>query len=199
MNFKDLQKERRSIYALGQNTDLPQEDIVSQIREVAQEIPTAFNSQTSRHIVLFGEANQKFWQLIHDVQKDILDEDTWAMMGPIIEGSKDALGTVLFFEDLDAVKNGIPANEIRQKAYKENNSANAQYAIWLALTELGLGSSLQHFNVGYDEGYDGAVRELFDLPDSYELLAQMPFGSIEQEAGEKEYIDTEVQVQVYDK
>ena len=37
---------------------------------------------------------------------------------------------------------------------------------------------------------------MFNLPASYELIAQMPFGSVEQPAGEKENIDPTVQVQI---
>lgn len=60
-------------------------------------------------------------------------------------------------------------------------------------------ASLKHFNVGYEQGFDKATKEMFDLPESYEMLAQMPFGSIEQEAGEKDHIDTDVQVKVFEK
>lgn len=197
-DFKDLQKKRRSTYVVGKNTDVSQDEIVAQIREIAKEVPTAFNSQTSRHVVLFNDQVEKFWSKIEDVQKEVLDADTWAAMGPVIQGSKNALGTVLFFEDRDAVSNGIPAAAARQEAYKQNNAGNAQYAIWLGLTELGLGGSLQHFNVGYEQGFDSAIREMFDLPDSYELIAQLPFGSIEQEYDAKDYIDSEVEVQVID-
>lgn len=193
--FKQLIKNRRSIYALGQNSDYSVEEIVATIRETQKDVPTAFNSQTSRLVVVTGEANTKFWNLILDVQKQVLDQATWDFMSPIMEGSKNAIGTVLFFEDRDAVAT-MPTQGQRTEAYKQNNSANAQFATWLALAEMNLGGSLQHFNVGYEQGFDKAIREMFNLPDSYELIAQMPFGSIEQEAGEKEYIDSEVQVQV---
>ena len=70
---------------------------------------------------------------------------------------------------------------------------------WLALAEMDLGASLQHFNVGYEQGFDKGTKEMFNLPESYEMLAQMPFGSVEQEAGEKEHIDADVQVKVFNK
>jgi len=120
----------------------------------------------------------------------------WDMMSGVMVGAKDAVGTVLFFEDLNAVEQ-MPAQGVRQEAYKQNNNANAQYAVWLALAELDLGGSLQHFNVGYEQGFDKGTKELFDLPDSYEMLAQLPFGSVEQEVGEKEHIDTNEQVKVF--
>ncbi|XJS10755.1 nitroreductase family protein [Aerococcaceae bacterium WGS1372] len=193
--FKQLVKNRRSIYALGTNSDFSIDEIVASIRETQKDVPTAFNSQTSRLVIVTSEANTKLWNLILDVQKDVLDQATWDFMSPIMEGAKLGMGTVLFFEDRDAVAT-MPTQGQRTEAYKQNNSANAQYATWLALTEMNLGGSLQHFSVGYEQGFDKAIREMFNLPESYELIAQMPFGSIEQEISEKEYIDSEVQVQV---
>ncbi len=193
--FKNVIKNRRSIYALGTNSEYSIEEIVATIRETQKDVPSAFNSQTSRLVVLTGEANTKLWNLILDVQKEVLDQATWDFMSPIMEGAKNGIGTVLFFEDRDAVAQ-MPTQGQRTEAYKQNNSANSQYATWLALAEMNLGGSLQHFNVGYEQGFDKGIREMFDLPESYELVAQMPFGSVEQGAGEKEYIDSEVQVQL---
>jgi len=36
------------------------------------------------------------------------------------------------------------------------------------------------------------------LPESYEMLAQMPFGSIEQEVEPKDHIDADEQVKVFE-
>ena len=197
-SFVNLVKKRRSIYALGKNSKYSKQQIEDRIREVVQQVPTAFNSQTTRVVVLFDEANIKFWDHIYDVQKDVLEGETWDMMSGIITGAKNGIGTVLFFEDKDEVEK-MPARGVRQEAYKQNNNANAQYAIWLALAEMDLGASLQHFNVGYEQGFDKGTKEMFNLPESYEMLAQMPFGSVEQEAGVKEHINTNVQVKVFDK
>lgn len=191
----ELVEKRRSIYALGANSEYSQEEIVERIREVVKQAPSAFNSQTTRLVVLFDEANDKFWDHIYDVQKDVLDEASWDMMSGIMTGAKEGIGTILFFEDRDAVSE-MPAEGVREDAYKQNNNSNAQYGVWLALTEMDLGGSLQHFNIGYEQGFDKATREMFDLPETFEMVAQMPFGSIEQEVDEKEHIDTNEQVRV---
>lgn len=193
--FKQVIKDRRSIYAIGNNSEHSIEDIVASIRETQKDVPTAFNSQTSRLVILNGESNTKFWDLILEVQESVLDKATWDFMSPIMHGAKNGIGTVLFFEDRDAVAK-MPTQGARTEAYKQNNSANSQYATWLALAEMNLGGSLQHFNVGYEQGFDKAIREMFNLPDSYELIAQLPFGSIEQAADAKDYMDTNVQVQL---
>ncbi|WP_298828949.1 nitroreductase family protein [uncultured Planococcus sp.] len=194
--FVELVEKRRSIYVLGTDSEYAQKEIETRIREVVKQVPTAFNSRTTRVVTLFDGANENFWNHIYDIQKEVLEGEMWDMMSGIITGAKNGIGTVLFFEDKDAVKE-MPAQGIREEAYKQNNNANAQYAIWLALTEMNLGASLQHFNVGYEQGFDKGTKEMFNLSESYEMLAQMPFGSVEQEAGEKEHIDTEVQVKVF--
>lgn len=193
--FKNVVKARRTIYVLGNESDYSIEEIVANIRETQKNVPTAFNSQTSRLVVLTGEANDKFWDLIYSVQKDVLNSEVWDFMSPIMTGAKNGIGTVLFFEDRDAVAK-MPTKGQRTEAYKQNNSAISQYAIWLTLADMNLGGSLQHFNVGYEQGFDRSVRELFDLPESYEMIAQMPFGSIAQPAGEKEKINPEEQVRL---
>ena len=193
--FTDLIKERRTAYAIGTNTELSNKEIADRIREVAQQIPTAFNSQTTRLVVVFGEDNVKFWDHILDVQKDVMEGDMWEMMSGVMQGAKAGVGTVLFFEDRDAVKGALGENE-RATVYKQHHSANAQYGIWLALTDLGLGGSLQHMNIGFEQGFDKSVKDMFNLPASYEMIAQMPFGSIEAEPNPKEFIDSSEQVRV---
>lgn len=195
--FVDLLEKRRSIYALGTNSRYSKQEITDRIRKVVKQVPSAFNSQTTRVVVLFDEANHKFWDHIYDVQRNVLEGEMWDAMSGVLTGSKNGIGTVLFFEDMDAVKE-MPAQGVRQEAYKQNNNANVQYAVWLALAEMDLGASLQHFNVGYEQGFDKGTKKMFNLPKSYEMLAQMPFGSIEQGAGEKEHIDADIQVKVLD-
>ena len=65
-------------------------------------------------------------------------------------------------------------------AYAENfpiwaQQANGmlQFAIWTALANLGLGVNLQHYNPLIDE----EVKKTFQVPDSWKLIAQMPFGA----------------------
>lgn len=193
--FTELVKNRRTQYAIGKNTELSNEEISEYITNIVRDVPTAFNSQTTRVAIVFGEDNVKLWDHILDVQKDVLQGEMWDMMSGVMEGAKNGVGTVLFFEDLDVVET-MPVNGTRGEAYKQNNNANTQYATWLGLTQLGLGGSLQHFNVGYEQGFDKSVKELLDLPERWELQAQMPFGSIEGEVAEKEYIADNERVRV---
>jgi predicted oxidoreductase (fatty acid repression mutant protein) len=60
-----------------------------------------------------------------------------------------------------------------------------QSNIWTALREEGIGASLQHYNPVINE----AVAKLFDIPKSWSLVGQMPFGGIESEPDAKEKED----------
>ena len=42
------------------------------------------------------------------------------------------------------------------------------------------------------------IKEAFDIPESWELRAQMPFGSIEAPAGEKEFLPDDVRFKVFE-
>ncbi|MBG9979976.1 nitroreductase family protein [Facklamia sp. DSM 111018] len=195
--FIDLASKRRSHYVVGKNVDYTVEEIADYIGKVALEVPTAFNSQTSRLVIVTGEANAKVWNIIHQTQKEVLPAEMYEYFKGLFEGSENnAFGTILFFEDREAIKANIPTNEERQEIYKEQNAANTQYATWLALTELDLGATLQHFNVGYKQGFDRSLREALNLPESWELNAQMPFGSIEAEANPKDKMPVDEKVLV---
>jgi predicted oxidoreductase (fatty acid repression mutant protein) len=49
-----------------------------------------------------------------------------------------------------------------------------QISIWGALRELGVGASIHHYNPVIDD----RMKAMFDLPEDYVLIAQMPFGGI---------------------
>lgn len=52
---------RRSQYALGRNLSLDNEHLDRLIRDAIRLSPSAFNSQSSRAVILFGDQNQRLW------------------------------------------------------------------------------------------------------------------------------------------
>lgn len=67
-----------------------------------------------------------------------------------------------------------------------------QLAIWTMLRELNIGATLHHYNPVIDE----RVKEVFNIPQNYVMIGQMPFGGIvsEPEPKEKEDIDQRVMI-----
>lgn len=58
--FTDTLKNRRSIYHLGRNVSLSNEELTTLIKEAIKESPTAFNAQSTRAVILFGDAHENF-------------------------------------------------------------------------------------------------------------------------------------------
>ncbi|HHV03697.1 MAG TPA: nitroreductase [Bacteroidales bacterium] len=194
--FLDLATKRLSQYHLGSKAEHSIEEIAQYLAEVANQAPSAMNIQASRLVVLQGEDHKKFWELIKDTQKNVLSEDMFDWFMGVYNGAVSGLGTVLFFEDRAVYENFPNPNPTAREKIKMRNSAIIQYGTWLALTDLGYGASMQHNNLGFEEGYDRPVRELFDLPDTWEMTAQMPFGSIETPDESKEKISLETQLRL---
>lgn len=187
MSFLDHIKQRRTIYAIGQNVDLAPEQIESVIKEAVQHSPSAFNSQTSRVVTLFGASHLQFWNIVRESLRKIVPEAAFEGTNKKINSFAAGYGTVLFYEDQDVVKSlqeqfALYADNF--PVWSEHSSGIAQFAVWTALSEQNIGASLQHYN----PVIDAEVAETFSIPAHWKLRAQLVFGSIEAPAGEKTFM-----------
>ena len=187
MSFLDHIKQRRTIYAVGKNVALTPEQIESVIKEAVNYSPSAFNSQTSRIVTLFGESHLQFWNIVRETLRKIVPEAAFEGTNTKINSFAAGYGTVLFYEDQDVVKSlqeqfALYADNF--PVWSEHSSAIAQFAVWTALSEQNIGASLQHYN----PIVDAEIAEIFDIPANWKLRAQLVFGSIEAPAGEKTFM-----------
>lgn len=187
MSFLDHIKQRRTIYAVGKNVALTPEQIESVIKEAVNLSPSAFNSQTSRIVTLFGESHLQFWNIVRETLRKIVPEAAFEGTNAKINSFAAGYGTVLFYEDQDVVKSlqeqfALYADNF--PVWSEHSSAIAQFAVWTALSEQNIGASLQHYN----PIVDAEIAEIFDIPANWKLRAQLVFGSIEAPAGEKTFM-----------
>ena len=187
-NFLNSIKARRTIYAIGKNVPVDQATIEETIREAVKQSPSAFNSQTSRVVTLYGESHTKFWEIVRETLRKMVPAEALANTSAKINSFVAGFGTELFYEDQDVVKGlqeqfALYADNF--PVWSEHSSAIAQFATWTALSEIGVGASLQHYN----PIVDAEVAETFDIPANWKLRAQLVFGSIEAPAGEKTYMD----------
>ncbi|HJA72651.1 MAG TPA: nitroreductase family protein [Candidatus Limosilactobacillus faecipullorum] len=194
----NLEKQRRTIYALGKKVDFANAEIADLIKNVMKQAPTAFNSQTTRAVIAFGDSHDKVWEIVREnLRKVVKDDEAFKTTSAKIDGFKAAYATVLFFTDMDVVHNleeQFPAYADNFYDWSEQAMGNSNFAVWTALAENGLGVSLQHYNPLIDED----IRAAFDVPASWRLRAEMPFGSIEQGAGDKEFMADEDRFKVFD-
>jgi len=195
--FIELAKKRRSIYELGKNVTLSQDELVDLIESTIKQGPSSFNNQTTRAIILFDASHDKLWDIVADsLRKVVKNDDAFAKTQAKINGFKAAYGTILYFTETKTVKEfeeNFPLYAANFQDWSEQAQGNAQYAVWTSLAENGVGANLQHYNPLIDD----AVREAFDVPASWRLRAQMDFGSIEAPADAKDYMDDSERFRVF--
>ena len=197
MSFLAHMKQRRTIYAIGQNVPIAADQIEDIIKEAVRNSPSAFNSQTSRIVTLYGESHAKFWSIVRETLRKIVPEDSFASTNAKINSFAAGYGTVLFFEDQDAVKSlqeQFPLYAEHFPAWSEHSTGIAQFAVWASLAEQHIGASLQHYNPVIDD----EVAATFDIPENWKLRAELVFGSIEVPAGEKTFLDDSIRFKRFD-
>ncbi|WP_057828203.1 nitroreductase family protein [Liquorilactobacillus cacaonum] len=198
MNQKlvELLAKRRSIYALGKNVTESKEEIVSLVKKAIRESPTAFNNQSTRAIVLFGNASDKAWDLVAErLKSEVPTEEAYAKTKEKINSFKAGFGTVLFFTHqptIDDNKAQFALYADNFQDWSEQGLGGAQQSVWAAFTENGIGASLQHYNPIVDDMF----KDAFNIPEGWVLRAEMPFGSIEATREEKAYMNDEERVLV---
>lgn len=192
----ELLKKRRSQYALTKNLPLSESDIISIIKDAVKQSPSSFNSQSSRVIITFGERSNTIWEITKEALRNRLDEERFPATEARINSFAAGAGTILFYEDQNAVKNlqeQFPSYKDGFPVWSEQAAGMVQLAVWTALAEVNIGASLQHYNPLIDE----ALAKEFDVPSTWLLRAQMPFGGHGAEFSEKTYIDDEIRFKVF--
>ncbi len=196
-SFWDTVKTRRSMYGFSNEKIVSEERIAEIVKDAIKYTPSAFNSQSTRIVVLFDENNRKLWNFTLEELKKLTEKEQFAETEEKVnKGFASGYGTVLFFEDEAVVKNlmdNFPLYKDKFPVWSQQTSAMHQYVIWVALEAEGLGASLQHYN----PLIDSAVQKEWNIPDSWKLVAQMPFGKPLGEPGEKDFSDIDARVKIF--
>lgn len=95
--FLETIKARRTYYALKKESTIPDAKIQEIIKEVVLHVPSSFNSQTTRVILLVKEEHDKLWEIVKDVIKAIVPADAWPASEQRLNGFKAGYGTVCDF------------------------------------------------------------------------------------------------------
>ncbi|EME8181167.1 nitroreductase family protein [Enterococcus faecium] len=186
--FTDTLKNRRSIYHLGRNVSLSNEELTALIKEAIKESPTAFNAHSTRAVILFEDAHEKLWEITEEALRPLTPAEAFPNTQNKLASFKNGYGTVLFFKDTDVVKGLQEQFELYADNFpdwSEQSNGIATANTWVALVDKGLGANLQHYNPVIDE----AVAKEWNIPSNWKLRSQLVFGSPETPAGEKEYMN----------
>lgn len=181
-------RQRRSYYQINKELPVEQAQIIAQIEAITEQVPDSFNMKSSRVVIVLGEKQDKLWETVYKVFDGKVSREK-------IDSFQAGAGTILYFYDkhvVEGLQKQYPLYAENFPVWASQSSGMLQLCIWAGLRELGIGASLQHYNPVIND----AVHQLFQLPDDYLLIAQMPFGGIvgEPDTKEKEEISKRVQV-----
>lgn len=189
MSIVESLKNRRSYYHINKELPVSQEEVIGKIQELTELVPDAFNMKSSRIVVMMGENQDRLWDAIYEVFGGKVPREK-------IDSFKAGAGTILYFVDENVVK----GMQEQFALYADNfpiwaNQASGmlQLSIWTGLRELNIGASLQHYNPIIDD----MVHKMFEVPENYRLLAQMPFGGIVEEPEPKEKEDITKRINLF--
>jgi predicted oxidoreductase (fatty acid repression mutant protein) len=175
--FWDAAKTRRSYYAISKEPVATDERIEEIVGEAVKHVPSAFNSQGARVVILLGEQHDRLWELTKaELRKILPAESLQATEGKIDGAFRSGYGTVLYFEDTQVVKGlqqKFPRYSDNFPVWSNQSSGMLQFAIWTALEVEGFGATLQHYNPVVDE----PVKAAWDIQATWKLISQMPFGN----------------------
>lgn len=173
---KEALRHRRSYYELTAESPVTDAQIEQIVRFAVKHIPSAFNSQSTRLVLLLHEHHETLWKIVKRTLRAFVPEEAFVRTEEKIDrGFASAYGTVLFYEDMAVVKllqKNFPLYAGNFPVWSEHTSAMHQLAVWTMLEDAGFGASLQHYNPLIDK----EVQKKWGLPSDWRLIAQMPFG-----------------------
>ncbi|WP_409293964.1 nitroreductase family protein [Peribacillus sp. SCS-26] len=195
-DFYSAIENRRSIYSISSEAPVSDERIQEIVNHAVKYTPSAFNSQSARVVVLLSENHARLWDITKETLRKIVPAENFGSTEDKMKSFASGYGTVLFFEDQNVVEGFQKQFELYADnfpVWSQQSSGMLQYNIWTSLELEGFGASLQHYNPLIDE----EVRQEWNLPENWRLIAQMPFGKPTAPAGEKEFQPLEERVKFF--
>ncbi|CAH0181945.1 nitroreductase family protein [Peribacillus sp. NPDC101481] len=195
-DFYTAIKERRSFYGINKEVGVSDEKIKEIVEFAVKHTPSAFNSQSSRLVVLTGSAHDKLWDITTQALKKAVGEGDFSGTQQKMDSFKAGYGSILFFEDESVVKSlqeQFATYADNFPIWSQQTSGMHQLVVWTALEAEGLGATLQHYNPLIDD----EVKKEWSVPSNWKLIAQMPFGNPTAQPGDKEFKPLEDRIKFY--
>ncbi|MCW6062579.1 nitroreductase family protein [Clostridium sporogenes] len=194
-DFYEAIEKRRTFYGISKEAVVSDDRIKEVIEHAVKHTPSAFNSQSTRIVLLLGDKHDKLWSITKESLRKIVPEDKFESTEEKINSFASGYGTILYFEDMSVVED----LQKQFALYKDNfpiwsqqSSGMHQFVIWTSLEIEGFGASLQHYNELIEED----VKKEWDIPNNWKLIAQMPFGKPVVNPDEKQYKPLEERIRI---
>ncbi|QKX64661.1 uncharacterized protein TRUGW13939_11837 [Talaromyces rugulosus] len=195
-----LVRKRRTTHKLGRERTLQKDTITGILRNALLVTPSSFNSQTTRMILMLDDDNRKLWDIAERCLEDVCgDNGVPPDTKDKLEDFRGANGTVLFYEDREAVsalRSNPKFTTFAQyfNSWSDQTNAMHKYLVWSALCTEGLGATLQHYNPLIDQ----KVADEWQINRDWELLGQLVFGKPAGPIKEKSFLPMENRLIIHD-
>jgi len=189
-SFKEAVRHRRSYYSIGKDVNVSNHDIEEIVKFALLNVPSAFNSQSARVVLLFDDNHTKLWDIVKNNLRKIVPAQAFEATSDKIDTFSAGYGTMLYFEDqavVEALQAQFPTYAENFPKWSLQSSGMLQFTIWTMLEDAGFGASLQHYNPLIDID----VHSEWNIPKNWILIAQMPFGNPVAKPGAKEFLPIE--------
>ena len=174
--FIEAIRHRRSHYNLENISPVATTHIIDTIDQILSVVPSPFNVQSARLVVLFDQQHIALWDIIeHELENRIPSNIFNKTRQKLHRSFRSGFGTILIYEDeaaLNQLRINYPDYAENVERWSEQSSGMLQFALWTALEDMGFGASLQHYNPIIDKN----VNERWLIDKNWRLIAQMPFG-----------------------
>jgi predicted oxidoreductase (fatty acid repression mutant protein) len=169
-------KGRRSFYMIGDKMNVSDKEVQDIVGNAVTLVPSPFNCQSQRVVLLLGKEHKELWDIVMRTLKKIVPADKFAPTEAKVNSFKAGYGSVLYFDDTattHSLMEQFPSFKDNFPVWAQQANGMLQYAVWMGLENAGLGVSLQHYN----PLIDAEVKKRWNLPESWMLIAEMPFGT----------------------
>ena len=73
--LKEALAHRRSYYSLTNKSSISDREIEDIVKFAVKHVPSAFNSQSTRLVLLLGEQHVKLWNIVKDTLRKIVSQE----------------------------------------------------------------------------------------------------------------------------
>ena len=189
-------KDRRSYYSIEKKSPISDDELIEALKTIVKNSPSGFNMQSGKIVILLDEHHDKLWDIVMNTLRDRVPTDKFGESEKKINGFAAGYGTVMYFDDKAIVEKTAEENPKYADNFRlwaEHGMGILQVNIWNVLEAMGFGVNIQHYNPIIDE----EVKSTWNIPESWALRAQMPFGLPTAEPKEKEFLPIEERVKIY--
>lgn len=86
--------ERRSVYSITNTSPIPKNKIVALIEMLLEDVPSAFNCQSARVVVLFEQAHKNFWDIVMRTLRERVPAEKFAPTEAKVNSFAAGYGTI---------------------------------------------------------------------------------------------------------